>query len=408
VSDHSLEATGNLRMLEYDASLFPPAPAAALFAVPASRVYGTGGSFTGQACSDQLCGPFEPGFSERGQMMVGLNGYLGGPFPLTYDSPLTNPLPGGSLDDYYSMAYNAHFDAAGNLYVSDRYRGRVLVYLGMSLPPTPTCRQTATPHPPYTGQLPAKGWSARSVAHCMDDASERVDAGITYYDWDVVRTGGHPDPQAGLVEYTGGFLFRDIRVPRGARITSAVLSLSAQWQSGLPVHMVIAGDDRDMSQDFNPENLTPKKRPRTDARTAWTVSAQAFGWVDSPDISAIVQEIVDRSGWRPGNDLGLLVDPVTGDNVYANWVAFDGDQRDAARLLISYEVPATDTPTPSPTRTATATRTPTRTPTPSATPSPSATPTATPTETETLTPSPSPTETATATPWPLWLPLVLR
>ncbi len=49
VADDAAEVSGNFRLLEYDASLFPDAPVTALFAIPASRVFGTGGSFTASA-----------------------------------------------------------------------------------------------------------------------------------------------------------------------------------------------------------------------------------------------------------------------------------------------------------------------------------------------------------------------
>jgi sugar lactone lactonase YvrE len=132
VSDHALEVTGNHRMLEYDAALFPAAPASALFAVPANRVYGTNGSFTGSACQDLMCGPWDPAFSSSGRMVVGMNTYLGSHFPVFYQDPLNNSSPGGTLNDYYSMAYATHYDAAGNLYITDRNRGRVLIYLAES------------------------------------------------------------------------------------------------------------------------------------------------------------------------------------------------------------------------------------------------------------------------------------
>lgn len=134
VSDHALEVRGNHRLLEYDAGLFPSSPPSALFGVLASRVYGTGGSFTAPSCQDALCGPWEPAFDDNGRMVVGLNGYIGSRFPLVYQDPLVNPVPVGTLNDYYSMAYATHYDAYGNLYVTDRNRGRVLIYLSGSSP----------------------------------------------------------------------------------------------------------------------------------------------------------------------------------------------------------------------------------------------------------------------------------
>ena len=128
VSDHALEVKGNHRLLEYDAELFRQPATSARFGIPATRVFGTGGSFTGPSCQDALCGPWEPSFSVHGQMVVGLNGVIGSPFPLVYDDPLKSDRPDGALNDFHSMAYAAAFDDRGNLYVADLNRDRVLVY----------------------------------------------------------------------------------------------------------------------------------------------------------------------------------------------------------------------------------------------------------------------------------------
>jgi hypothetical protein len=128
VSDHSLEVEGNHRLLEFDARLFRGRSDQARFAPPASRVFGTGGSFTGPSCQDPLCGPFEPAFSRRGHMVVGLNAFIGSRFPLVYDDPLVSPRPVGTLNDFHSMAYAATFDEDDNLYVADLNRDRVFIY----------------------------------------------------------------------------------------------------------------------------------------------------------------------------------------------------------------------------------------------------------------------------------------
>jgi hypothetical protein len=129
VADHSLEIAGNHRLLEYDAALFPGSPPTALFAVPASRVFGRGGSFTATTCLDALCGPFQPAFDSGGQMVVGVNAYLGYPhFPVVYEDPLHRQAIDGYLNDFQSMAYSAVFDANHNLYLSDLNRSRVLIY----------------------------------------------------------------------------------------------------------------------------------------------------------------------------------------------------------------------------------------------------------------------------------------
>ena len=130
VSETALETAGNFRLLEYEADLFPESPASALFAIPASRVFGTGGSFTALACQHlELCtGFWEPTFDSFGQMVVGGNAYLTTRFPAIYNNPLANQRVSTYLNDYYSMGYAAAFDSSNNLYVGDLNWDRVLIY----------------------------------------------------------------------------------------------------------------------------------------------------------------------------------------------------------------------------------------------------------------------------------------
>jgi hypothetical protein len=128
VSDAALEAVGNLRLLEYDASLFRGIGTTARFSVPASRVFGTNGSFTVPGCQDALCAAFDVALARHGELVVGLNGIFHGRFPLVYRDPLERPHPDATLGDFHSIAYALDFDEHDDLYVADLNRDRVLVY----------------------------------------------------------------------------------------------------------------------------------------------------------------------------------------------------------------------------------------------------------------------------------------
>ncbi len=151
VSDDSLEVSGNFRLLEFDATLFPDNPPAALFGIPATRVFGTNGSFIDPNCEflqDPLCGPLEPAFTSDGQMVVGMMGYIGSRFPLVYSNPLASQMPDNYLNDFSSYGgYAAVFDSNNDLYIADLDRARVLVYR----------------HPLVIGGAPAVSLSPTSV-----------------------------------------------------------------------------------------------------------------------------------------------------------------------------------------------------------------------------------------------------
>jgi hypothetical protein len=134
VADHNLEFSGNWRLLEFDENTLPTAPTSAVYGIPASRVFGRNGSFTEPNCisGDPMCGPWEPAFNSKNQMVVGFNGYLGSKFPQVYRDPLTDSQPVMALNDFYSHAFSMRYDQYDNLYVLDLTRNRVLIYWGIN------------------------------------------------------------------------------------------------------------------------------------------------------------------------------------------------------------------------------------------------------------------------------------
>ncbi len=110
------------------------------------------------------------------------------------------------------------------------------------------------------------------------------------------------------------------------------------------------------------------------------------------NLSPIIQEIVNRTGWSPGNALVMIITG-SGKRVAE---AYDGDHAGGPLLHIEYSMQVQPTYTSAPTSTATAVYTPTAIPTYTRTLSP-ATPTITSTATSTPT-SPIPTNTSTRTP----------
>jgi hypothetical protein len=132
VSDNNLEVAGNQRLLEFNASAIPEAPAQAVFGIPASFVFGRGGSFTNPNCDlinvNPMCAPWEPAFDLTGKMVIGFNSYFGSRFPLVYKDILTNPLPIAALADLHSQPLSARFDQFDNLYIIDHNRSRLLIY----------------------------------------------------------------------------------------------------------------------------------------------------------------------------------------------------------------------------------------------------------------------------------------
>jgi len=127
VGDNGGETGTNQRVLEFDASALVT-HGTALFGVPATRVYGTGGDFT-VGWNASILSPFKPIFDARGPMVVLNNAYTAQRFPVLYLDPLQETLPQLLLGDMTSYPqFSGAVDRHGNLYVPDLDWSRVLIY----------------------------------------------------------------------------------------------------------------------------------------------------------------------------------------------------------------------------------------------------------------------------------------
>jgi hypothetical protein len=150
----------------------------------------------------------------------------------------------------------------------------------------------------------------RRVLAGTDDAEERasgkVDLTSTDLDLadDIVGSGGAR--QAIGIRFTG------IDIPHGAIITNAYLQFQTDEMSTGAISLLIRGEDADDAATFSTVTGNVSSRPTTDAAVSWTPAdwttvGQAELGQRSPDLSAIVQEIVARPGWLAGSDVAFIV-----------------------------------------------------------------------------------------------------
>ena len=172
-----------------------------------------------------------------------------------------------------------------------------------------------------------------------DDADQSRD-GSTYYS----RTGGVLTIRRQTADSTindAGARFQSVSIPQGAIIQTATMDLYL-WNAGFDdVQCEIFGHDTDDAAEFASSAGTNDvvTRTQTSASVAWNDSALgAAGWKTTPDISSVVQEIVDRGGWASGNDLALIFSSDNGSNVSAIFYSYDGDSSKAPKLDVTYTV----------------------------------------------------------------------
>jgi len=136
--------------------------------------------------------------------------------------------------------------------------------------------------------------------------------------------------------YDAGLRFTNVGIPRGAKINSAYLTLVAYATQTAEATANIKGEASDNAATFSTySDFTG--RPRTSAVVSWAMpSTSADASYNTPDISSIIQEIVNRAGWNPGNALVIFLEYASG--AYRTWYSYDGDPTKAAILTVTFTV----------------------------------------------------------------------
>ena len=142
------------------------------------------------------------------------------------------------------------------------------------------------------------------VAAGADDAEEKPSGSVdpTSTDLELVIDGS---PQ------TVGIRFAGLAVPRGATITSAYVQFVADETQSEATSLSIQGEAADSAAPYARVTRNISTRPRTSAATSWAPSPWTAGQLTAaqrtPDLSGVVQQIVNRPGWASGNALALII-----------------------------------------------------------------------------------------------------
>ncbi|WDZ80816.1 metallophosphoesterase (plasmid) [Ensifer adhaerens] len=149
----------------------------------------------------------------------------------------------------------------------------------------------------------------------------------------------------GTTRQTVGLRFTGIDVPRGAVITNAYIQFTSDEISSGLASFLIRGEDADESAAFTAIKFNVSSRPTTDASVtwdvaSWTVRGEAGAAERTPDLKAIVQEIIDRGGWAALNDMAFML---TGTGTRTA-KSYEGSAAGAPLLHIEYYVPVAGSP----------------------------------------------------------------
>ena len=106
-----------------------------------------------------------------------------------------------------------------------------------------------------------------------------------------------------------GIRFVNVTIPQGATILSAQLDFTTSRTGDAATSLTISGEAVDDPEFFRTADYNISSRATTAAAASWTPSAwNSVGERHlSSEISAVVQEIVNRSGWASGNAMAFMI-----------------------------------------------------------------------------------------------------
>lgn len=121
---------------------------------------------------------------------------------------------------------------------------------------------------------------------------------------------------AGAYEFTIGGTFENVNILQGATISSATLRLVCGSQA---LGSGFNARGRAWDVDHHPGWQFADSPNNVDNDNEFTTAASSFNAVtanttQSWDVTTVIQEIVNRSGWRYGNSIGMIAHPVGGGN----------------------------------------------------------------------------------------------
>ena len=135
-----------------------------------------------------------------------------------------------------------------------------------------------------------------------------------------------------------GLRFENVQVPPGVTIQSAFLQFTAAGSNGNVANLTVVGEAADSAEANTTAPGSLSGRPVTTNTTAWAPPSWTAGDTlaaeRTPDLSAILNEIVSRPGWALGNAIGI--------GIYGTGlrraVSFDRDPNHAPQLLLTFTV----------------------------------------------------------------------
>ena len=192
----------------------------------------------------------------------------------------------------------------------------------------------------YTDASGASHRLSRKVTAGRDDAEEGSGGWVSLGGNDLELTRITTNQALGL-------RFNNIDIPQGASISKAYIQFKTDEKSWKKTELKIQAEAVDNAQSFEKSKHNISSRPRTKATVTWApppwkIVGEAGVDQRTSNIAAVIQQIVQRPGWKAGNSQAILI---TGKGRRIA-ESFDGDPSGAPLLHIEYTTSSDKPPTP--------------------------------------------------------------
>lgn len=162
-------------------------------------------------------------------------------------------------------------------------------------------------------------------------------------------------PHAALssnARWNAGFRFQSVDIANGDTIDDVDLEVYNLYTNG-NLYVNVYANDVDDAVDFSTDAdvTTRVDSASTAASAAWTHAAAAAGAfisssTDGVDLTAVIQEVIDRGGWATGQDVVMLLQGREDVGTQNIWVrAYEGSSALAAKITIDYTIGGGGPPT---------------------------------------------------------------
>lgn len=170
-----------------------------------------------------------------------------------------------------------------------------------------------------------------------DDVEEYGDGSGTVYltssDLEMTLDGSKGNQAIGLK-------FNDIQIPTGMEIQSASIRFIAERTDSDAADLTISIEDNIYPSEFTDVDVTSRTTATLNqpwVPTTWVLD-QPYS---TPDLSAIIQQVIGQPNWNLGNDLVFIIEGTGVRSAYA----FEGDEQKVAQLTIVFKETPNNAPT---------------------------------------------------------------